>query len=76
MISDPVERKLHHVRVPTVVVRGERDPIVPLGWAREVAHTLPDARLVEIPGAGHTVNWSAPKELAEVVRPLLSMVRA
>jgi pimeloyl-ACP methyl ester carboxylesterase len=75
MISDPVERKLHELRVPTVVVRGEHDPIVSLEWATEVAQTLPDARLVEIPRTGHTVNWSAPKELAEVVRPLLSMVR-
>jgi pimeloyl-ACP methyl ester carboxylesterase len=58
------------------VVRGERDPIVPLEWAMEVAQALPDAGLVEIPRTGHTVNWSAPKELARVVRPLLSMVRA
>jgi pimeloyl-ACP methyl ester carboxylesterase len=76
MVSDPVERKLHHVRARAVVVRGGRDPIVPRAWAEEVVHGLPDARLAEVPGVGHTVNWSAPKELARFVRPLLWDVHA
>jgi pimeloyl-ACP methyl ester carboxylesterase len=71
MVTDPVERKLHHVRVRAVVVRGGRDPIVPRAWAEEVVQGLPDARLAEVPGVGHTVNWSAPEELARFVRPLL-----
>ncbi|MDP9443643.1 MAG: alpha/beta hydrolase [Actinomycetota bacterium] len=72
MLADPVERKLHHVRVPTVVVRGARDPIVPRAWAAEVVDRLPAGRLAEVPGAGHTLNWSAPKELGRVVGPLLA----
>ncbi len=75
MLTDPVERKLHHVQVRAVVVRGGRDPIVPRSWAEEVVQGLPDARLAEVPGIGHTVNWSAPKELARFVRPLLPHVR-
>ncbi|MDP9432465.1 MAG: alpha/beta hydrolase [Actinomycetota bacterium] len=76
MLSDPVERKLRHVRVRALVVRGGRDPIVPRAWAEEVAAGLPDARLAEVPGAGHTLNWSAPVELARLVRPLLRDVQA
>jgi pimeloyl-ACP methyl ester carboxylesterase len=71
MLADPVERKLPRVPVRTVVVRGRRDPIVPHRWAEEVARTLPDGRLEEVPGVGHTVNWSAPEPLARIVRPLL-----
>jgi pimeloyl-ACP methyl ester carboxylesterase len=71
MLTDPVERKLAHVPVPTVVVRGARDPVVPRVWAEEVTRTLPDGRLEEVPGVGHTVNWSAPELLARIVRPLL-----
>ncbi|WP_308283356.1 alpha/beta fold hydrolase [Pseudonocardia nigra] len=74
MLADPVERKLHHVQVSAVVVRGGRDPIVPGEWAREVVRDLPQGRLAEIPGVGHTVNWSAPTELARIVRPLLGEV--
>lgn len=74
VLADPVERKLHHVQVPAVVVRGGRDPIVPRAWAREVVQGLPYGRLAEVPGAGHTLNWSAPQELARLVRPLLTGV--
>ncbi|MEU7528221.1 alpha/beta hydrolase [Saccharothrix sp. NPDC042600] len=70
LLADPVERKLHHVRTPTVVVRGSRDPIVPRPWAREVAALLPNGRFAEVPGA-HALNYSAPDELATVARSLL-----
>ncbi|MEU6153187.1 alpha/beta hydrolase [Actinosynnema sp. NPDC047251] len=71
LLADPVEQKLHHVRTPALVVRGSRDPVAPGPWAREVVALLPDGRYVEVPGAGHTLNYSAPEELAAIVRPLL-----
>ena len=72
MLTDPIERKLRHVPVPTIVVRGQRDPVVPRAWAEEVALGLPRGRLQEVAGVGHTVNWSAPGALADIVRPLLA----
>ncbi len=60
------------MRVPAVVVRGQRDPVVPRVWAEQVAQGLPDGRLEDVAGVGHTVNWSAPDELARLVRPLLT----
>jgi pimeloyl-ACP methyl ester carboxylesterase len=72
MLTDPIERKLPKVPVPTVVVRGDRDPVVPRAWAEEVTRSLPRGRLAEVPGVGHTVNWSAPERLARIVRPLLA----
>ena len=67
-LEDPIEEKLPRVRVPTLVVRGERDPIVPQRWAEGVARLLPEGRLVVVPGAAHTMNYGAPSELARVVR--------
>jgi pimeloyl-ACP methyl ester carboxylesterase len=55
------------VRVPALVVRGGRDPIVPRRWAERAAR-LARARLVEIPGGGHALNYDAPRRLARVVR--------
>jgi pimeloyl-ACP methyl ester carboxylesterase len=75
VLDDPVERKLHHVRTPAVVVRGSRDPIVPRAWAQEVATMLPQGRLAEVPGLGHTLNYSAPAELSRITRSLLLDVR-
>ena len=70
-LRDVVEEKLPHVRVPALVVRGGIDTIVPQRWAADVTRLLPDARLVVIPGAPHTINFTAPLELARVVRPFL-----
>jgi pimeloyl-ACP methyl ester carboxylesterase len=66
VLTDPVEDKLPHVPTTTVVVRGGRDPIVPHTWATEVAALLPRGRLVEVPGAGHALNFSAPEALARI----------
>jgi pimeloyl-ACP methyl ester carboxylesterase/class 3 adenylate cyclase len=41
------------VRVPTLVLHGTEDAIVPLDVARYMAQRIPAGRLVEIPGAGH-----------------------
>jgi len=72
LLADPVERKLPHLRAPTAVVRGGRDPIAPRPWVREVAALLPDGRFAEVPGAGHALNYSAPAELGGIVLALLA----
>ena len=74
-LRDRIEADLPHVRVPTLIVRGERDPIVPQRWAEEVTRLLPDGRLVVIPGAAHIVNFNAPDQLMRVVLPFLAESR-
>jgi 2-hydroxy-6-oxonona-2,4-dienedioate hydrolase len=71
-LEDRIEEKLPRVRVPALVVRGSKDPIVPQQWAEEVAQLLPMGKLAVVPGAPHTVVYDAPLELARVVRPFLS----
>jgi pimeloyl-ACP methyl ester carboxylesterase len=70
-LEDRIEDKLPHLQVPTLVVRGARDPIVPQRWAEKATGLLPHGRLVVIPGAAHTVNYDAPLELVRVVQPFL-----
>ncbi len=75
-LADPIERKLPLVSSPAIVARGGRDPIVPHHWAAEAAELLPFGRLVEVPGAGHTLNYSAPHDLARMTRELLDAAPA
>jgi 2-hydroxy-6-oxonona-2,4-dienedioate hydrolase len=70
-LADRIEEKLPYIRVPTLVVRGQQDPVVPQPWAEEVVNLLPDGRLVVIPGGGHTLNYSRPLELARVTRAFI-----
>ena len=41
------------IRVPTLILHGTDDTVVPIEGARYMADRIPGARLVEVPGAGH-----------------------
>lgn len=71
MLECRIEERLPQMYVPTLVVRGSRDPIVPQRWAEEATRLLPAGQLVVIPGATHTANYSAPSEFTRVVRAFL-----
>ena len=73
-LEDRIERKLPHIKVPSLIVRGSNDPIVPQRWAEEAARLLPQGRLAVVPGAFHTVNFSSPLELIRVMVPFLAEV--
>ena len=49
------------IRVPTLVLIRRDNPLVPLDVARSVASLIPDARLVEAPGAD-LYNWPGPDD--------------
>jgi pimeloyl-ACP methyl ester carboxylesterase len=50
---------LRQLDVPTVVIHGESDPLVPLRAGVATARAIPGAELITIPGMGHDL----PKEL-------------
>jgi len=61
---DPAD--LAAVTVPVLVLVGERDAVDPAHTDLIVA-SLPDARLVVLPGARHTIPTSRPDDLARLV---------
>lgn len=71
LLADRVEHKLPLLDTPTLVVRGQHDPIAPRAWAERVAELLPAGRFAEVPDAGHALNFSTPGELAALVLPML-----
>jgi pimeloyl-ACP methyl ester carboxylesterase len=44
---------LRELRIPTVVIHGVDDPLVPVECGRDTAACVPGAELVEISGMGH-----------------------
>jgi len=69
--------RLSKVRVPTLVVHGTDDVLVPVENGRSVAAAVPGARLLEIEGMGHNLPervWprvmDAIEELARQATPL------
>jgi 2-hydroxy-6-oxonona-2,4-dienedioate hydrolase len=70
-LQDRLEDKLGRITAPTLVVRGQHDPICREGWAERVAAGLPDGRLVIVPGVAHTLCYTSPVELASVCRAFI-----
>ncbi|MBV9395334.1 MAG: alpha/beta fold hydrolase [Methylobacteriaceae bacterium] len=48
-------KALPKVRVPTLVIHGTADPLVPVEGGRAIAAGVPGAKLVEIEGMGHAI---------------------
>ena len=66
MIGDEVEGRLSRIRAATLVIVGERDPIVPRDWAQQVATLLETSRLEVVPGA-HIIMYTAAAEIARLI---------
>ncbi|WP_158716113.1 alpha/beta fold hydrolase [Streptomyces sp. NRRL B-24720] len=71
-LRDRIEDKLPHVLVPTLVVRGAEDRLVPQEWAEEVTRFLPAGRLAVVPKSGHMVPYRRPGLLARLVTEFLA----
>jgi 3-oxoadipate enol-lactonase len=61
----PPPGELRRAAMPTLVVVGDRDPIVPVGQAWALARQLPDARLFVVPGCPHEVPSKRPRLFLE-----------
>lgn len=57
---------LRWLAVPTLMIWGERDPVVPLVQARAIAAQIPNARLEAFP-AGHVPQLGNPDRVAELL---------
>jgi pimeloyl-ACP methyl ester carboxylesterase len=71
LLRQPVDERLPQVRAPALVVRGSEDEIMTAAWARSAAELLPRGRLIEMPGAAHTLNYSHSAPFARVIRTFL-----
>jgi fermentation-respiration switch protein FrsA (DUF1100 family) len=45
--------KSSEIRIPTLVLHGDADEVVPFWMGRRLADAIPGARLVRVPGAHH-----------------------
>lgn len=61
--------------MPTMLIWGGRDPILPVAQAREVAAELPDVVLEVLPRAGHIPHRNDPQRFVQVVEEFLTSTR-
>lgn len=62
--------RLPSIRVPTLVIHGDADILVPVANGRNVAAAIPGARLVEVSGMGHDVPRRVWSQVADEIAAL------
>jgi 3-oxoadipate enol-lactonase len=60
--------RLGELTVPTLVIHGDEDQMLPVANGRLIASLIPGARLEELPGVGHMFWWEQPARSAELLR--------
>jgi pimeloyl-ACP methyl ester carboxylesterase len=63
-------------RVPAVVLAGDKDRLVPLRLAGEVAAGIPGAEFILVPGAGHQLILERPDIVNEAITAMLDRALA
>jgi pimeloyl-ACP methyl ester carboxylesterase len=63
------------IAVPTLVVEGEGDKLLPPGWAAEIAAQIPGGRSLVVPKAGHCPQIEQPSVVNHVLVDFLSEQR-
>lgn len=71
-LSNPkLERRLHRISVPALVVAPSDDRLIPVAHARRYAELIPGARFTEVPDSGHAMYFERPAEFAGAVTSFL-----
>jgi 2-succinyl-6-hydroxy-2,4-cyclohexadiene-1-carboxylate synthase len=68
--QEPLWDRLGELRMPVLVVAGERDAKF-VALAERMAASILEASLTVVPGAGHAVHLERPDAFVELVRPWL-----
>jgi pimeloyl-ACP methyl ester carboxylesterase len=67
-----LERRLHRVTAPTLVVWPDDDKIVPRAQAERFAERIPGARLEIVADCGHAMHLERPESYADLVRAFVA----
>lgn len=57
-------------KLPLVLIHGDADELIPVDRAREIKALVPEAHLVELPGAGHMPMMEQPERTADALQRL------
>ncbi len=66
-----IRRELKQLNIPTLIVWGSRDRVVPLEHGAFMAKHIPGARLAIIRGAGHMPFYEKPRECSRLILSFL-----
>jgi pimeloyl-ACP methyl ester carboxylesterase len=69
---DTVEKEIHRLHLPTLVITGDRDETIPLWHSQTYATQIEGAQMVVIPNADHALPQKYAAEMAKIISPFLA----
>lgn len=66
--------RLGELRVPTLILWGERDRLIPPRWGQALHAAIPGSELVMLPGLGHVPQEEDPAATLAPLRPWLARI--
>jgi pimeloyl-ACP methyl ester carboxylesterase len=57
--------------MPSLIIWGERDPVIPIAHGRDAHAAMPGSRLEIVAGAGHFPHLDHPRRVAQALRELI-----
>jgi pimeloyl-ACP methyl ester carboxylesterase len=64
--------KWDQIRVPTLLIHGDKDNLIPLGYSQAVARRIPNAELVVVKGGGHECLVSHQRQVSPIMNSFLA----
>ena len=68
MASGSRRKRLRSVRVPSLILHGDSDPLIPIAGGRAVAKAIPNAEFQPIRGLGHTLPPTSWPIIADAIQ--------
>lgn len=62
-----IKEEVKKIKVPTLVLHGDQDVILPLEDSKELARLIPGAQFVELKNHGHSLNVEDPKRFVDLM---------
>jgi pimeloyl-ACP methyl ester carboxylesterase len=72
LANPKLERRLHRITVPALVVAPDDDRLIPVAHARRYAERIPGARYAEVGKCGHAMYFEKPAEFATLTAQFFS----
>ena len=66
-VEEEVGSRLTMIRVPTLILWGDRDDATPVADARIIHDKIPNSKLHIFPNEGHDLNFKKPREIAQMI---------
>ena len=69
--AEIISEKLGSIKSPTLIIWGEKDPVIPIKYAQSFISEIDDCRFVKMEKCGHTPYVEAPDKFYKIVSDFL-----